>query len=281
MSTKTKPFKVMTFNIRGWSEKWHDGINAWGNRARLTVETIKNVSPDQIGFQEFSRSKNLEVYRRLLPDLEFYLGPRIGGDRFNPLAFNRQHFHVESGGGLWLTENEDQNITWDASELRAATYVLFEEKSSRKKLLMLNTHLDHISDLARVEGTKKILQLLSRFPPRIPVVALGDFNSSYYKPHQGARYSTRPYELFKEHGFQDAFVVKHPEQKDSPPTTFHNYEGDHYQADQYGTWHNDWILYRGLSLQSYRIIQTAEPPLYPSDHYPVTAALAHNRKTRS
>lgn len=61
-------------------------------------------------------------------------------------------------------------------------------------------------------------------------------------------------------------------------STFHGLHGDAYFALEWGDeafWRIDWILTHagatGLQATSCTIVRDAQPPIYPSDHYPVVA----------
>jgi endonuclease/exonuclease/phosphatase family metal-dependent hydrolase len=93
----------------------------------------------------------------------------------------------------------------------------------------------------------------------LPVIVSGDFNCAPGSP---------PYQLFREHGFIDTFAITNVNQMSN---TFHNFgrlENQQGEAQRI-----DWILLRdvqgSLSTQSCVIVRNAQPPLYPSDHYPV------------
>ncbi|MDQ4106965.1 MAG: hypothetical protein M3157_07325 [Actinomycetota bacterium] len=88
--------RVMSFNVRGASHE--DGINVWGERAAMNVETIRRYGPDIIGFQEV-QSENLEVYERELPGYARLPGPVYGAGRIEEYA---AIFSIRRGP-RWLT----------------------------------------------------------------------------------------------------------------------------------------------------------------------------------
>jgi endonuclease/exonuclease/phosphatase family metal-dependent hydrolase len=269
---KERLLTVGTFNIRGWSQEKDERIrsNAWVHRAPLTLATIAYMRPDFLGFQEFSE-ENASYYRDKL-GMRLYLGAPIIPDRYNPIAFNSDIFQKQCSGVIWLSKTDEPIPDWDATETRSATYGIFEDHTG-KQILFLNTHFDNVSEVSRVEGTKKIIRWLDQFPDDLLTVVVGDYNSSYYQPHERTTFTSIPHDLFFEAGFEDAFMVANPDKITNPPNTFHNYEGAMYEADQYGTWHTDWILYKGGTLESYEIVHFGQDrePFFPSDHYPVRA----------
>ena len=88
-----------------------------------------------------------------------------------------------------------------------------------------------------------------------------------------------PYRIFLEHDFVDTYrAAGHPDS--AAASTFHGLRGDAYFALEWGGevfWRVDWVLThagaRGIQTTSCTIVRDAEPPLYPSDHYPVVAEL--------
>jgi endonuclease/exonuclease/phosphatase family metal-dependent hydrolase len=130
-----------------------------------------------------------------------------------------------------------------------------------RELLFLNTHLDHVGEEARLAGSQLIMQQLNAMQTyyNLPVIVSGDFNCAPGSP---------PYQLFREQGFTDTFAITNVNQMSY---TFHNFGRLENQRGE--TQRIDWILLRdasgSISTQSCSIIRNAQPPLYPSDHYPV------------
>src|SRR5919108_5758980 len=154
----------MTFNVRSVSAR--DGVNAWQNRAALNVRVIRAQAPDLIGFQEVQEA-HLDVYRRELTDYGFHLGP----DASCAIFWSAARFVLEEAGGFYLsTTPERRSTSWNASCERVATWVRLRPGSSPQPLLHVNTHLDHVSREARIEGTSLILRWLDAKGGGAPVV---------------------------------------------------------------------------------------------------------------
>ena len=58
---------------------------------------------------------------------------------------------------------------------------------------------------------------------------------------------------------------------EGPAETFHNFTGN-------ATKRIDWILYRGVTPTSVQTVTTSKDGRYPSDHFPVEAAVEHGKK---
>ena len=255
---------IMTYNIRG--ALYDDGQNSWPFRAPLNVRMLHEHAPDLIGFQEV-HPENLAIFDNH-PGYAQYRGTPYNDQapfQYTTIAWNSRCLHALDSGGFWLSETpEVHSRSWDTSCIRSATWVKLAWQEAGLTFLHLNTHLDHISELARVEGTKLILQFLGNVG--LPLVVTGDFNC----PPDSAAYL-----LFKEHGFEDAY---HLAGNHGTCWTYHGYQGAAFVPHTRNFDRIDWILLRDwpadLQTESCKTIVDAEPPLYTSDHYPVMAILS-------
>ena len=267
--------RVMSFNVRGASHR--DGINAWEKRARLNVETIKRYAPDVLGLQEV-HAPNLEVYKEELPGYARVMGPAYGTDRLEEFAaifYDAERFEELDAGGFWLSDTpEESSASWGNEVVRSANWAVLEDRRSGVAFLHANTHLDHASKRARLEGNKLIVRqteetLENHGHP--PTVVTGDFN---------CRPDSAPYRVFREYGFADTFRAVGNED-DEGAYTFHAFKGSGFtprDTDKpFGR--IDWILLKDpgdlFEVRSHQIVRDAdeEAGRYPSDHYPVMADL--------
>ena len=267
------PVRVMSFNVRG---SFHDvrKRNAWRNRAELNIATIERYAPDVIGLQEAQRG-NLGAYRKHLPHYAHIRGPRYGNaipHDFNTILFDPERLEPLDSGGFWLSETpEKYSRSWETRVARSATWVLFRMIGTGLSFLHLNTHLDHVSALARREGSKLIVSRVVEISDRTgvdpPAIVTGDFNS---------RPGNRTHKTFTGSGFADTYLASGNEEG---ANTFHAFQGADY-GDAHparGPRRIDWILLKDpqerLRVKSHSIISDADEDsgLYPSDHYPIIA----------
>ena len=268
--------RVMSFNIRG-SFAIQDGVNAWTNRAGLNAQTIKRHAPDVIGFQEL-QSGNLAVYREQLPEYAYLLGPETGNREpytYDAIFWKASRFECLASGGFWLSRTPDtHSADWDTDCIRAAAWVKLRCTDTGQEFLHLNTHLDHVSEQARVEGSKLILQKIEELQADgLPVTVTGDFN---------CRPGSDAYRLWLQSGFSDAHLAAGNVDSETSHT-FHGFQGqDFVPSDSSLPLRIDWILTRDGAIRDGAqciqialcvIVRDAEPPLYPSDHYPILAEL--------
>lgn len=255
---------VLSFNIRG-SFVMHDGENIWEKRAALNVQTIRRLAADLICFQELQLG-NLVTYEKELADYSFSLGPKYN-DRaphcYPAVFWKPEKLRKLGSEEFWLSGTPQRHSRdWNTACIRSAQQMRFACAPDGPEFVLLNTHLDHRSELARVEGAKLIVERLRAFR-NDPTLVTADFNCN---PGSAA------YTHFHEHGFEDTLLAAG--QKDTPEVfTFHEFKGVRHATHG----RIDWILTRPgarrFVTRGFEIVRDAQPPLYPSDHYPIVAKL--------
>ena len=265
--------RVMTFNVRG--SYYRDGFNAWEHRAPLNVETIRHYAPHLIGFQEL-QGGNLETYQEKLPEYDYVLGPEASDKaphQFNAIFYDPKRLEVLDSGGFWLSKTPERlSASWQTRCIRSANWVNLRCPNSGLSFLHLNTHLDHVSRPARLEGSRLILRKVAEMQKvqgqDIPTVVTGDFNCTP---------DSLPYSNFMEDGFVDTYLAAGSDVGDAG--TFHAFEGSRYTETGHGPERIDWVLLRGPRQRIRALSQLTvrdhdrESGIYPSDHYPVLAEL--------
>jgi len=266
--------QVMSFNVRG-SFRDRGKANAWENRATANVEAIERRAPALIGLQEL-QSGNLETYREKLPQYDCVPGPRYGNRApydFNAILFDPGSLELLDSGGFWLSETPERySASWGTRVARSANWAHLRLSGTDLTFLHLNTHLDHVSRLARVEGCGLIHRKLAELrEDEQPVVVTGDFN---------CRPGTPVHRSFVRAGFVDTYLAAGNEDT-GDANTFHAFKGARYRDARPGLGPRriDWILLkdprRHIRVGSHLILrdQAGDSGVYPSDHYPVLAEL--------
>lgn len=266
-------FTVMTFNVRGAFHQ--DGANAWPHRAQLNIATIRQYMPDLIGFQEL-QSINVTAYEQHLPEYDRLLGPPASdpGERSEYVAiyWKPTMFDKLASGSMYLSETPDKkSIGWDASLPRVANWVRLRHRESGQSLFHLNTHLDHRGVLSRQAASKFLIAQVASLCEADPTILTGDFNSIPMGDPANPQ-TDNCHALYMAAGYTDAFLATGGE--DTPTfATCHNFQGADYPRNQ----RIDWVLTKNdaapLTVLDCVTVTDAEPPLYPSDHYPVLCTI--------
>ena len=275
LRSEARRVRVMSFNVRG-SFRDVGTERAWRHRAKVNVATVERRLPDVVGFQEFQWG-NRKAYRRVLPEYEEVRGPRYGNAPpfdYNAILFDPKRLQVLDSGGFWLSETPQRHSrSWQTRVARSANWAFFRYRQTGLTFLHMNTHLDHASGPARLEGARLIVRKLPEItgsqPDGPPVILTGDFN---------CRPGSPPYRAFVEDGFGDTYLATGNE--DHPDAnTFHNFKGPGYREADRGQKPRriDWLLLKDplrlLRPASHEILRDRDRQSgeYPSDHYPILA----------
>lgn len=256
---------VMTFNLRYAARDAHP----WERRLPLVVELWRQARPDVVGTQEglYGQLRDLE---RELPDYRWIGLGREGGSHgeFMAIFFRPDALEPLEYDHFWLSETPDRigSQSWGSACPRMVTWVRFRHVASGRELVVVNTHLDHVSERARVESAALILERTAAFDGHVPFdagvphVLLGDFNA--------AAGESEPYRrLVERGGFRDAWVLA--DHRGPEVGTFHGYAGPREGGPRI-----DWILVRKrFRVREARILTFGRDGEWPSDHFPVLARL--------
>lgn len=170
--------RTMTFNLR--CDVPADGQNAWPHRREIVAELIRERAPDILGIQE-GLPHQVAYLREVLAGYGCLGEGRDGGDRgeYNAIFYRQGQLRAIEFGTFWLSETPGVpgSRSWETACVRVATWALLERPAGNGALLFLNTHLDHVSQLARERGAALIIDFLQRRAGNRPVVVTGDFNA--------------------------------------------------------------------------------------------------------
>lgn len=249
--------RVMTFNVRLLTDG--DGPNQWRYRRDLAAQVIRRQQPDVIGTQELFAEQGDDLIARL-PDYAWFGTGRRGGhgDEHMGVFYRRDRLRVVESGDFWLSDTPDVagSITWGNLLPRMVTWALFERLADHRRFYLFNTHLPYREqdEEARVRGVEAIMRRVRALPQDVAVIVIGDFNTA----PTGREHAALAADL------KDAWMTA-PRRK-GPAETFHAFTG---KPDR----RIDWIFYRGLQARQVQTINQHQGERYPSDHFPVVAAL--------
>lgn len=172
-------FNVMTYNIR--YDNPDDSLNNWKYRKERVVNSILFYDADILGTQEVLHNQ-MEDLRESLPGYESIgVGREDGKEKgeYSALFYKKSRFSVIDAGYFWLSETPDVagSKGWDGACERIASWAKLKDEKSGKNFLALNTHFDHVGQIARRESVNLILNRLSVLADGLPIILMGDFNA--------------------------------------------------------------------------------------------------------
>jgi len=177
-SKKETSFNIITYNIR--MNTPDDKENAWPLRKDKVAGLLKFHEADIFNVQE-ALPEQMDDLAASFPDFDHVGVGRDDGKREGEhmgIFFKKSRFEKLDDGMFWLNETTDKpGLGWDACCNRTCTWIKLRDKITKKKFLVLDTHLDNRGVKAREEGAKLIL---SRIPiinkDNLPLILTGDFN---------------------------------------------------------------------------------------------------------
>ena len=229
------------------------GKRSWFYRADLLVSDIAAQNPGIIGFQEATQWQ----YRYLVDVLQGYdsvidyRDESIASEGC-PIFYSTALYTLKDKGSFWLSETPDvMSKDWGAAHYRICSYVILTEKASGKDFVVFNTHLDHVSDEARIKGIAVVLEKIAQFGG-LPAVIMGDFNAL-----EGSETYNSATRYFLDAQYAAAETMDgHTYQNWGNPDKFKRL--DYFMISKTG-----WVA------QKYAIVQPVHDGVYASDHCPI------------
>ena len=254
--------EIVTFNIRYLNQN-EEGDNHWRIRKQLVIDAILEFKADIFGLQEALRQQLDEIAPALPGYTEFGIGRDDGKTRgeYSPILFRSDRFELDEkdSGTFWLSDTPETvgSTTWGNKIPRICTWARLTDKQSQRSFYVFNTHWDHQSQPARLGAARLINQrIAARQHPAEPVILMGDFNATKDNPAILEIAGT----------LRDSFSIRHPERADS--ATFHGFEGG-----KQGQKIDHIFVPPNTKVSDAAILYFNRDGVYPSDHYPVRAAL--------
>ena len=169
---------VMTFNMR--YDNPEDGANNWRFRRERIAGVIKAQEVDVLGTQELL-SNQFDDLSGLLTGYQGVGVGRLDGaesGEYCAVFFRKDRFTLLDSGTFWLSETPEVvgSLGWDGACERIATWVVLRDRDGRE-LFFIDTHLDHVGQVARDEGVSLLMKRIETLSGGRPVILTGDFNS--------------------------------------------------------------------------------------------------------
>lgn len=195
-------FRVLSYNVRCANRGDHH--DAWHDRRDAVGRLVRFHHPDITAFQEPLPEQRSDIAARL-PGYAFVgRGRTVEGDGEGcPIGVRTDRWAVAEHDTFWLSETPDEPSTdWDAAHPRIATWARVvpqsdetdeRSRSEQPDILVVNTHLDHVSARARRESARLLRERLPELAPATVgrsnaphrTVFVGDLNCTPgSKPHQ-------------------------------------------------------------------------------------------------
>lgn len=248
--------RVMSANVRCLNPL-DLGKKSWFYRADLLMENVRKNAPTVIGFQEVTKWQ----YSYLTDTLSGFDSVITYRDKmFNsegcPVFYRSDLYTLIDKNSFWLSETpEEMSKDWGAACYRICSYVILEEKTSGKQFVVFNTHLDHVSDEARIHGINVVLDKIKEFGS-LPAVIMGDFNAGEAS------------ETYK-NASKNFLDAKYQTENTMSGATYQNW------GQRLANENIDYFMISktGFDVEEYKVVNDTYDGVYPSDHFPIFTVL--------
>ncbi|MDN4164997.1 endonuclease/exonuclease/phosphatase family protein [Cytophagales bacterium LB-30] len=250
---------VSTYNIR--LDVPSDNPNHWENRKAFLASVVLFNQVEILGVQEalHHQMKDLDS---LLPQFAWTGVARDDGAQkgeYSAIFYRKDLYDYKKGGTFWLSETpENPSRGWDAALPRVCTWAVLEQKSSGRKVFVMNTHFDHVGQQARAESASLILKKAEELnTDHLPLIVMGDMNATA---------TQKPIQLFSNKLLNTENLA---DIKMLASGTFNAFQWDTSPQNtiDYIFINNRWKVIR------YGVITQSDVQRYPSDHFPVIVEL--------
>lgn len=242
----------MSYNLRVDTPR--DGDLAWPHRVPAVKWVWQEVDADIVGIQEGLPHQVAALDEWFPHYARVGIGREAdGGGECVAIYFKREEWELTESGDFWLSDTPAVagSSTWGNRIPRIATWARLQHKTG-VRWFVLNTHLDHQSEEARVRGAEQIVRFLAeRADVAERVVVTGDFNADP---------ASDPLARFLAAGLADCFA-------ESIEGTFHGWTGEARSRIDYI------LVGAGVRCRRARVVSDKPFGLWPSDHFPIYADL--------
>ncbi len=250
--------RIVTFNLR--VEAAEDGINRFFLRQGMIIDKIRRELPEVLGFQECGDAMGAAL-RRGLGDLYDMAGCGREADchgESNMVAFRRDALELLHLDTFWLSPTPripGSRFDKQSACPRICTCAALRCVGDGKIFRVYNTHLDHISDIARQLGAAAVMaRILADYREwPLPLLLTGDFNATP---------ESMPVLVFTEH---EQLPLR--DLTEGVGSSFHNF-GRISEEEQTRI---DFIMANGVLSGPARRWEDYDSGMYLSDHYPLEA----------
>lgn len=175
-----QPLNVMTFNIRYNTPR--DSANAWPLRKDNAASQVLFHEVHLLGVQEALHDQVMDLKERLKRFAYIGVGRDDGREKgeYSAIFYDSTRLKVLQSGTFWLSTEPSVpgSKSWDAAITRIVTWARFKDRTTNKVFGMLNTHFDHMGQVARAESARLLLRKVNELMGKLPCLVTGDFNAT-------------------------------------------------------------------------------------------------------
>ncbi len=175
--------RILTCNVRYSAAQ--DGENNWCCRKDLCVRVVREQAADLVCCQEMSAEQRADFQSGLADYAWFGMIDEPGKDTpVNSIFYRRERFEMVSAGGYWLSETPHipGSSSWDSRCIRLCNWLRLVDRPSGREFRIANTHIDHISQPARENQMRLMLEDAAAYASDYPQVLTGDLNCNASNP---------------------------------------------------------------------------------------------------
>ena len=258
-----KPLRLATYNLRHPSDP---PPYDWPSRLPRVLALLEEDGFDVFGTQEGKKGQLFDIVANTR--YRYVGGGRddfIDGGEHCAIFYDPERLELVKGGTFALSETPDipGSKSWDTCAPRIATWAFFRDQATGREFCYYNTHLDHISVHARIEGIRLVLAHAGENCGGVPLVLTGDLND-----YPGSETLD-----FAESRLRNARALAARVRRPEPPVTWHGWGRD-FSAEPHRLAPIDFIFVSdGVKVEEYFVDDRKFLGDYASDHYPVAADL--------
>jgi len=235
----------------------------WEDRKQPIIDFLKYYEWEIFGVQEAQYQQLVDI-STLVPNFSFVGVSRDDGSKqgeHSAIVYNQQLFTLQQSGTFWLsgTDQEHANKGWDAAYPRICTWGIFKDLRKGKTFLFMNTHLDHLGEVSRMESVKLILAKAKEIGKNLPIILTGDFNFD----DQSNAYNYLKQNAMLKDSYQLAKIVYEPN------STFQGWGKSFKEKSRI----DHIFLSKHFRVHKYGILTSTHMGDYLSDHFPVMAEI--------
>jgi len=259
-----KPFNISSFNMRTdcGADK---GDLTWANRLPRILKVIDNHQLDVIGAQELKHNQVTNLLEALGPKGYKIVGRgRLAEGKSEGvyILYNAKRFECTASDTFQLSETPDVwgSSSWGSAYPRTCVWVQLKDRESGAEFRFYNTHLDHVSELARRKGMELTVgRINADVSAGMTAFLTGDFNN-VLKPGNAIDYVRKSM-----NDTADFTLTPHL----GPVNTFHGYNPKSPNSLI------DYIFVKGPArVLTHATLDDMPDGKVPSDHFPVAATVA-------